>query len=194
MATINKNMEDSIKLYKHIINEAQKMPDKLEQDKLPVADDALAPVLSKDTIDYHFKKLAAKYVERYNKGEGDKKFNRGGAVLHNYYFGQLMEPGTRKPTGKCKEIIEKKYKTFETFKEAVEKLAMSIQGSGWIYMDSKGRLDIIHNHEYNDQDIVLIIDWWEHAWALDYQADKAKYLKNFWRIIDWESCNRRMSA
>lgn len=169
------------------------MPDKLEQDKLPVAKDALAPVLSQDTVNYHYNGLAAKYVERYNKGEGDKKFNRGGAVLHNYYFGQFKEPSNSKPTGKCKEIIEKKYKTFEAFKEAVEKLAMSVQGSGWIYMDSKGALDIIHNHQYNDQDIVLLIDWWEHAWALDYQADKAKYLKNIWRIIDWEVCNGRIS-
>jgi Fe-Mn family superoxide dismutase len=81
----------------------------------------------------------------------------------------------------------------DSFKDAVEKLAMSIQGSGWVYMNSKGVLDIIHNHEYTDQDIVLIIDWWEHAWALDYQSDKAKYLKNIWRIIDWEVCNRRLT-
>jgi Fe-Mn family superoxide dismutase len=187
-------MKDPIELYKHIIAEAQQMAKTLEQDKLPVAKDALDPVLSIDTINYHFGKLAAKYVERYNQGEGDKKFNYGGAVLHNYYFGQFKEPSASKPTGQVKEVIEKKYKSFEAFKDAVEKLAMSIQGSGWVFMNSKGKLDIIHNHEYNNQDIILIIDWWEHAWALDYQADKAKYLKNIWRIIDWEVCNRRFSA
>lgn len=191
--SINKNMKDAIVLYKQIIAEAQKMPEKLFQDKLPVGDTELDPVISKDTIDYHFKGLASKYVERYNDGEGDKRFNYGGAVLHNYYFNQFKEPGSQKPVGQIKDIIEKKHKTFDSFKDAVEKLAMSIQGSGWVYMNSKGVLDIIHNHEYADQDIVLIIDWWEHAWALDYQSDKAKYLKNIWRIIDWEVCNRRLT-
>jgi superoxide dismutase len=38
----------------------------------------------------------------------------------------------------------------------------------------------------------VLVDWWEHAWALDYQADKEKYLDNIWRIIDWDVCNERL--
>jgi Fe-Mn family superoxide dismutase len=70
---------------------------------------------------------------------------------------------------------------------------MKAQGSNWIYMDSKGTIKVIHNHEYNrSMDIVLIFDGWEHAWALDYEHDKQKYLDNFWRIVDWEVVNQRL--
>jgi Fe-Mn family superoxide dismutase len=61
-------------------------------------------------------------------------------------------------------------------------------------MDNVGKLHIIPNHEYKkDMKIVLIIDWWEHAWALDYRQDKAKYLNNIWRIINWNVVNDRLA-
>jgi Fe-Mn family superoxide dismutase len=41
--------------------------------------------------------------------------------------------------------------------------------------------------------IALLIDAWEHAWALDYQQDKAEYLKNIWRIVNWETVNDRLN-
>jgi Fe-Mn family superoxide dismutase len=47
------------------------------------------------------------------------------------------------------------------------------------------------NHEIKE-DIALLIDWWEHAWALDYQSDKESYLNNIWKIIDWDVCNQRL--
>ena len=65
---------------------------------------------------------------------------------------------------------------------------MSIQGSGWVYVNSKGDIKTIKNHAIK-KDIILLIDWWEHAWALDYQKDKKKYLKNIWKIIDWDHVN-----
>ena len=49
----------------------------------------------------------------------------------------------------------------------------------------------IVNHEIKN-DIALLVDWWEHAWVLDYQHDKGKYLDNIWRIIDWEVVNARL--
>ena len=68
---------------------------------------------------------------------------------------------------------------------------MAIQGSGWIYMSRSGDIKTIRNHAIR-RDIVLLIDWWEHAWALDYQAAKDKYLKNIWRIIDWQKVEARL--
>jgi len=70
---------------------------------------------------------------------------------------------------------------------------MSIQGSGWVYLSYSGKLKTIKNHQIKN-DILLLIDWWEHAWALDYQADKVKYLKNIWRIINWSVINNRLST
>jgi len=166
----------------------------LVQNELNFGMGDLHPVLSKNALDYHYNGLAAKYFERYNAGEGDADFNYGGAVLHNLYFGNLRTPAAgNKPTGTAKELIDSKYGDFDGFKAAVEKTAMGIQGSGWLYMDSKGELQTIPNHQYKrSMDIVLLIDWWEHAWALDYQQDKAKYLANIWRIIDWNIVNNRL--
>jgi Fe-Mn family superoxide dismutase len=164
------------------------------QNKLSFGKEELGPVISKDTLDYHFLGLAAKYVERYNAGEGDAKFNYGGAMLHNFYFGNLTPPrAANRPTEMSGKLINDVYGSFDVFKEAVEKEAMAIQGSGWVYMDVAGKLHTIHNHEYKkEMKIALLIDWWEHAWALDYQQDKAKYLNNIWRIIDWSVVNDRL--
>jgi hypothetical protein len=87
--------------------------EKLELLKLPYSRDALSPVKSRKTIDYHYANLAQAYVDRFNKGEGDAKFNKAGAFLHNLYFPGLKEPSSKnQPTGKSAEIINKKYKSF----------------------------------------------------------------------------------
>jgi Fe-Mn family superoxide dismutase len=68
---------------------------------------------------------------------------------------------------------------------------MKIQGSGWVYMSRSGEIKTIANHQKRT-DIAMLIDWWEHSWSLDYQSDKAKYLKNMWRIINWDIVNQRL--
>ena len=88
-------------------------------------------------------------------------------------------------------LINKKYKSFSEFQDQILKNAMSIQGSGWIYMSQNGDIKIIKNHQIK-KDIALLIDWWEHAWALDYQSDKKSYLENIWRIINWDIVNTRL--
>lgn len=185
-----------MKKYVDIIVLAESKPDSVEQSKLPYGRKDLDPVMSEATLKYHYDGLASKYFERFNKGEGDSDFNYGGAILHNIFFSNLTPPSaSNKPSGLSKTLIEKKYGSFEKFKEAVEKIAMSIQGSGWVYMDTSGEIKTIRNHEYKKtMKIALLIDWWEHAWALDYQQDKSKYLDNIWRIIDWEVVDIRLQG
>ena len=168
----------------------------LVQNRLKFDKESLEPVLSKATLDYHYSGLAAKYFERYNAGEGDLDFNYGGAMLHNLFFDNLTEPqAANKPSGASLGVIESKWKDFDGFKEAFEKEFMAAQGSNWIFMDPTGDIKTIHNHEYRkSMKIVLLVDAWEHSWALDYQQDKAKYLKNIWRIIDWDVVNIRLST
>jgi len=175
------------------ITESKK--EKLEQESLSFGKRELEPVMSKATLDYHYSGLAAKYYERYNKGEGDPSFNYGGAVLHNLFFANLQPPkSSNKPFDASLELIESKHDSFDKFKEAVEKEFMAAQGSNWIYMDTSGKLHTIHNHEYKKgMKIALLIDAWEHAWALDYQQDKAEYLKNIWRIVNWGTVNDRLN-
>jgi len=166
-------------------------PHKLEIKSLPYAANDLAPSISEDTINYHYGKLAKTYAERYNNNEGDAGFNEAGVFLHNILFQQYQAPsGSNKPTNQVLDFIEKHYKDFDAFKEAFAKVAMAIQGSGWVYLAKDGSIKTINNHEIK-KDIVLLIDWWEHAWALDYQHDKKKYLENQWKIINWEHVNVR---
>lgn len=163
----------------------------LEQAKLPYARTALSPVMSSSTIDYHYGKLYKGYVDRFNKGEGDRSFNEAGAYLHSIYFGQLRAPSTRKPSGVILGLIQRNHKDYTEFKKAFKEAAMKVQGSGWVYLSKSGQIKTIHNHAKRT-DIALLLDMWEHAFNLDYHSDKAKYIDNFWRIIDWDAVNRRL--
>jgi Fe-Mn family superoxide dismutase len=178
-----------MKNFSHFVEEK----DNLVLEPLPVKDHELEGVMSKNTIDYHYGSLAASYVKKFNKGEGDPKFNTAGAYLHNIFFPQLKIPSDdNKPSGISEEIINKDYGSFNDFKKTIKDVAMKIQGSGWVYMDTSGNIDVIVNHQVVPN-IALLIDWWEHAWALDYQADKEKYLDNIWKAIDWKVVNDRIN-
>jgi Fe-Mn family superoxide dismutase len=164
----------------------------LEQASLPYARDGLGRSLSKQALDYHYGKLYKSYVDRFNKSEGDIDFNEAGAFLHNIYFTQFKSPkNSNTPSGVSEEFINRHFKSFDQFKSEFEKTAMGIQGSGWVYLARDGKIKTIVNHEIK-QDIILLIDWWEHAWALDYQADKKKYLENQWKIVNWDIVNAKL--
>jgi Fe-Mn family superoxide dismutase len=167
-------------------------PASLKIDALPYAMNDLSPSISKATLEYHFGHLAKTYAKRYNAGEGDPSFNEAGVFLHNILFQQYQEAlgNKNKPEGKVLELIEKHFKSFEQFKEEFEKVAMAIQGSGWVYLARDGKIKTITNHAIK-KDIVVLVDWWEHAWALDYQHDKKRYLENQWKIMNWDHINAR---
>ena len=187
-------MENKIEHFRNIIVEAEKNKIKLVLEKLPYEKSDLEPVMSQRTIDYHYGKLAKTYVDRFNNNEGDDQFNRAGAFLHNIFFPQLKSPsGSNKPFDHSLEFINRHFNSFDNLKSLVEKTAMGIQGSGWVYISTNGKIKTIVNHEIKN-DILLLIDWWEHAWALDYEQDKGKYLKNIWKIINWTVINDRINT
>jgi superoxide dismutase, Fe-Mn family len=172
--------------------EATTRPSKLETTPLPYGLKDLDPVMSQETLEYHFEHLAKGYAKRYNAGEGDADFNRAGSYLHNKLFPQFRKPRAgNRPRGAIAELIESKFKTYEDFQEAMSIEAMKIQGSGWVYLSTAGEIKTIRNHAVRT-DIALIIDMWEHAFALQYKWDKKKYLTDIWRIIDWDVINERL--
>lgn len=172
--------------------EASTRPAKLETTPLPYEEKALEPVMSRATIDYHYEHLAKGYAKRYNAGEGNANFNRAGSFLHNKFFPQLQAPkGANKPKGAVLELIETNFKTYEDFKIAFKEMAMAIQGSGWCYLASSGEIKTIPNHSVRT-DICVLLDMWEHSFALDYEWDKEKYIDNFWKIINWNVVNERL--
>ena len=151
----------------------------------------VSPVISKDTLDLHYGKLAHGYAERYNKKEGDRDFNYAGAFLHNTLFPQFREVrNNNKPNGPIEGFIKRHFGSWEDFKDKFEEEAMKIEGSGWLYLAYDGSIKTIKNHEVRN-DILLLVDWWEHSWALDYQSDKKEYLNNIWKIMNWSHINTR---
>jgi Fe-Mn family superoxide dismutase len=175
-----------------ILIEKVKAEAEVYQIKLPVKDTELSPVFSKEAIDLHYGVLYKNYVEKALAGEGD--FQVAGAKLHTLFFEQFQTPkSTNNPDGAAKTLIVKKFGSYEKFKDSITKTALSIHGSGWVYLDTNGIIKTIANHKVVD-DVAIICDLWEHSYILDYGADKEKYLKNIWQIIDWDVINIRLNA
>lgn len=173
------------------ILESKSKNDDIEIIKLNYSENGLAPVISGATMRYHYGKLAHGYAERFNKGEGDKTFNYAGAWLHNLYFMQFRAPRMNNvPNGPINNMIKSKFKDFDKFKDAIEDKALKLQGSGWVYLARDGTIKTIQNHQMRN-DILILIDMWEHAYNLDYASNKSKYLDNIWRIFDWNVINTR---
>ena len=173
-----------------LLEEKSKQQD-IEIIPLNFEENHLAPVLSKDAVHLHYDKLAKGYAERYNKGEGDSNFNYAGAFLHNTLFPQFREVrNSNKPNGPMLGFVNKHFSSYDSMKNQFEEIAMTIQGSGWVYLAYDGKIKTIKNHEVRD-DILLLVDWWEHAWILDYGSDKKKYLSEQWKIVNWNVINTR---
>jgi Fe-Mn family superoxide dismutase len=171
--------------------EEKSKPGDIEIVKLSYGESSLSPVVSSASIRYHYGKLAHGYAERFNKKEGDRAFNYAGAWLHNLWFTQFRSPRTNNvPNGPIGNLIKSKFKNWDNFKEEFKGAALKLQGSGWVYLARDGSIKTIHNHQVRS-DILILIDLWEHAYNLDYGADKKRYLDNIWRIIDWNVINTR---
>ena len=166
-------------------------PSDLEIIPLNFTQREVSPVMGKDTLELHYDKLAKGYAKRYNDKEGDREFNYAGVFLHNIWFTQFREVrNTNKPNGPMLTFINRHFGSYENFKSQFLEEALNIQGSGWLYLAYDGKIKTIKNHAVRD-DILLLVDWWEHAWILDYGSDKKKYLNELWKIINWNVINTR---
>ena len=190
---------------------------KFELMTLPYAQDALEPVISKQTLEFHHGKHLAGYVNNLNgllegspleglpleeivlKAEGGMLNNAGQILNHNLYFRQFSAPkAENKPVGKLAEAIEKQFGGFETFKEEFQKKGATLFGSGWVWLsaDKDGKLVITQepnaaNPLQKGLKPLLTFDVWEHAYYLDYQNRRPDHLAALWQIIDWEVIEKR---
>lgn len=172
--------------------EEKSKPQDIEIIPLNFTEVEVKPVMGKDTLYLHYEKLAKGYAQRYNDKEGDPDFNYAGTFLHNLWFTQFREVRTNnKPNGPIFNFITKHFSSFDQFKSEFLNEAMEIQGSGWVYLATDGKIKTIENHEVRD-DILLLVDWWEHAFILDYGSDKKRYLKELWKIINWNVISTRL--
>lgn len=189
---------------------------KFTQPILPYPPDALMPVISPVTIDYHYGKHEKAYIDNLNRliegtpfedmpleriimeSDGPLFNNASQAWNHIFYFFQFMPKGQKVPGGRLMEQIEKQYGSFEDFQRQFEESGASIFGSGWIWLanDADGRLEIIkgsnaENPLTRNLNPILVFDVWEHAYYLDYQNRRADYLHRLWDIVDWSVVESR---
>ncbi len=184
---------------------------------LPYAIDALEPVISKQTLEFHHGKHLAGYVNNLNgllegsplaglpleeivcKSSGGILNNAGQILNHELYFGQFCAPKDgNAPTGKLAEAIVRDFGSFEAFKEAFQKGGATLFGSGWVWLsaDKDGKLAITQeanaaNPVQKGLKPLLTFDVWEHAYYLDYQNRRPDHLAALWQIIDWEVIEQR---
>ena len=184
---------------------------------LPYAEDALEPVISRQTISFHYGKHLQAYVNNLNallegsplagqpleeivkKAEGGMLNNAGQILNHNMYFGQFTAPrADNRPTGALAAAIEKQYGSFEAFRDEFQKKGVALFGSGWVWLSADGDGKLVITQESNASNPVLhglkpllTFDVWEHAYYLDYQNRRPDHLSALWQIIDWEVVGRR---
>ena len=188
--------------------------------ELPYAKDALEPYISAKTLEFHHGKHHQKYVDKTNnliegtefenasleeiikKADGGV-FNNGAQVWnHTFYFEQFKpEEHCEEPRDELMAAINNKFGSFDKFKEKFSEAAATLFGSGWAWLvkDENGELEIVQtsnagNPIRNDKTPLLTCDVWEHAYYLDKQNARPKYVEDFWNILDWKIVWQRFSA
>lgn len=181
-----------------------------EMPLLPYATDALAPGMSKETIEYHYGKHLQTYIDNLNKfiigtefenmplEDIVKKsdgvvFNNAAQVWNHTFFFRLLTPEHKKMSENLGKMICNNFVSIDNFKEQFFKSATSLFGSGWVWLakNKDGKLEILSesnagNPLQKNLIPIMTIDVWEHAYYIDYRNRRADYLNAVWNMIDWD--------
>ena len=186
---------------------------------LPFAKDALAPHMSAETLEFHYGKHHQAYVTNLNKlipgtefenmplEEIVRKssggiFNNAAQIWNHTFFWHCLSPnGGGAPTGPLGAAIEKKWGTYDKFKEEFSKTAVGTFGSGWAWLVKKpdGSVDLASTSNAatpltTDAKPLLTIDVWEHAYYIDYRNARPKFVEAFWNIVNWDFAAKNFAA
>lgn len=184
--------------------------------KLPYEANALEPVISQKTIEFHHGKHLQAYVNNLNNLIAGTKyenmsledivkdseggiFNNAGQILnHNMYFQQFSPDANGRPDEILLEAIQAEWQTFENFQKEFNAAAASLFGSGWVWLaaDKDKKLSIQKESNAGNPltkglQPILCFDVWEHAYYLDYQNRRADHISALWNIIDWNVIEER---
>ena len=178
---------------------------------LPYALDALAPHISRETLEFHYGKHHQAYATNLNnliKGtefenspldEIVKKssggiFNNAAQIWnHTFYWNSLSPKGGGQPTGALAAAMDAKWGSFDAFKEAFTKSAVGNFGSSWTWLVKKadGSLDIVNTSNAatpvttTDKPLITC-DLWEHAYYIDYRNRRPDYMGAYWALVNWD--------
>lgn len=178
---------------------------------LPYSNDALEPIISKETIEYHYGRHHQAYVTNLNKlivgtefenltlEEIIKKssggiFNNAAQIFnHTFYWNCLTPDAVGEPTGQLAEAINEYFGSLAAFKEKFSDDATSFFGSGWTWLvqNPDGKLEIVSTSNADNpltkgQKPLLTCDLWEHAYYIDYRNARASYVEKFWDLVNWD--------
>ncbi len=184
--------------------------------ELPYSDSSLEPIISAQTINYHWGKHIEAYINNLNRLKKDTQFesatlqdvcmhadggiyNNGAQVWnHIFYFETFSNEAKDAPSGKLLEAINRDFESLDKLKAELESKGLGQFGSGWVWLakDTQGKLSVVAmpNAENPIKDglvPLLGLDVWEHAYYLDYQNRRGDHLKDLWKIIDWSIVEQR---
>lgn len=184
--------------------------------ELPYAHNALEPVISEETINYHYGKHHQTYVTNLNglvegtefenadldaivkKSEGPIFNNAAQIWNHNFYFLSLTPKKGSKPGDKLAKAIDAAFGSFDEFKAEFGKAAVTVFGSGWAWLvkDADGKLSIAKESNAGNPITrgltpLLTFDVWEHAYYIDYKNRRADYVAALWDLVDWDVVSAR---
>lgn len=186
--------------------------------ELPYAQDALAPEISAETLEYHYGKHHKAYVDNLNRLIPDTEFEKlplediirkaSGGIFNNaaqawnhaFYWNCLLPKGSSTPVGDLADAINKTFGSVEQFKEKFTSAAVTLFGSGWAWLvkNPDGSLAIeassnAGNPLKDGKKALLTCDVWEHAYYIDYRNARAKYLDAFWNLVNWEFISQNLA-
>jgi len=180
--------------------------------RLPYRLDALAPHMSKETLEYHYGKHHQAYVTKLNeliegtefearslediiRGSSGEIFNNAAQAWNHTFFWGCMKPGGGgEPDGALAKAIIKKWGSHGAFKEAFAESAVGNFGSGWTWLVKKtdGSVDIVNTSNAatpltTADKPLLTIDVWEHAYYIDYRNARPKFVETFLAsLVNWD--------
>ncbi|PIE85449.1 superoxide dismutase [Fe] [Candidatus Gracilibacteria bacterium] len=186
--------------------------------KLPYEKNALEPYISEETLEYHYGKHSQAYVTKLNaltvgsdldnsdledliKNSEGGVFNNAAQVYNHSFYWDCMAPNAGgKANGEIARLIDRDFGDFDTFKEKFSESAINNFGSGWTWLvkNSEGKLEIINTGNADtvittENKPLLVVDVWEHSYYIDTRNDRAKYLENFWHLVNWSFVNKNLS-
>lgn len=188
---------------------------KYELPPLPYERDALAPHISAETLDFHYDKHHAGYVNKLNnllkdasrpleeliRTETGAVFNNAAQIWNHTFYWKSMKPnGGGEPTGAIAKKINEDFGDFKAFKDRFSLSATGHFGSGWAWLvltpDKKLIVHDTHDATNPLRDgsgkPILTCDVWEHAYYIDYRNDRAKYVNSWWNLVNWDFANKNL--
>jgi len=186
---------------------------------LPYAKDALEPVISAETLEYHYGKHHQTYVNNLNnmipgteyesaslediirKAEGGLFNNAAQVWNHTFYWNCLSPNGGGEPKGALADAIDKAFGSFDDFKAEFQKAGAGNFGSGWTWLVKDGdgvaivNTDDAENPLRDGKTPLLTVDVWEHAYYIDYRNARPDYIKVFLdSLVNWDFANQNLSG